>query len=249
MPVKYLRPLKRGQIKLVTFDFGRTLVGIDHVALGRMISQYFETTVTPAQVLKAEQRHMLRASGFKMERHGNIPIPQNSYEFYENVVTECLGLSPKKLDGQFAEFAVQANRFHDTYNWYTVLWPESVECLERLHGKAVLGIISNANGKLEEVTRRLGIRDYFNFVLDSGTEGVCKPDPEIFRRALAKVVMPPERAVHIGDHPIADVQGALNLGINAVHYDAPGLFTKKKIPGARYYRNLVSAAEYLLRYV
>ncbi|MDD5726894.1 MAG: HAD-IA family hydrolase [Patescibacteria group bacterium] len=249
MSAKYLRPLKRGQIKLVTFDFGRTLAGIDHLALSRMISHYFERTVTPAQVLKAEQRHMLRESGFKMEPNAKVPIPQNAYEFYADIVTDCFGLAPEQLNGRFAEFAVQANRFHEQQNWYSMLLPGSVECLDMLQSKVPLGVISNANGNLERDLPRLGIRHYFDFVIDSGVEGVCKPNPEIFRRALAKADTPPDRAIHIGDDPKADAQGALDAGMHAIQYDSPGLFAKKKILGARYCRNLVSAAEHLLRFI
>lgn len=126
-----------------------------------------------------------------------------------------------------------------------VLWPESVQVLEMLKPHFKLGIISNANGKLKRDLEILGILSYFSFIMDSGVEGVRKPDQEIFRRALQAGGVAAENTLHIGDHPDADVQGALSMGMKAWHYDAQGVF-KERVPGVPYSRNLVDVAERLI---
>jgi len=56
-------------------------------------------------------------------------------------------------------------------------------------------------------------------ILDSTHVGVAKPDPAIFRMALDILGVPPERAVHIGDTPAADIAGARAAGVRPVLVD------------------------------
>jgi putative hydrolase of the HAD superfamily len=53
-------------------------------------------------------------------------------------------------------------------------------------------------------------------VLISDGEGVSKPDPEIFRRALERLGTNASDAVFVGDHPDVDVSGARAAGMKAV---------------------------------
>jgi putative hydrolase of the HAD superfamily len=48
--------------------------------------------------------------------------------------------------------------------------------------------------------------------------GKKKPDPEIFNHALKVGSVSSSEAVMIGDSLEADVQGALNVGMHAVHF-------------------------------
>ena len=52
-------------------------------------------------------------------------------------------------------------------------------------------------------------------MLISEVEGVRKPDPEIFRRALARCDVEASAAFFVGDHPDVDVGGALQAGLRA----------------------------------
>jgi FMN phosphatase YigB (HAD superfamily) len=49
--------------------------------------------------------------------------------------------------------------------------------------------------------------------------GVAKPDPAIFRLALEAMGVDPQHALHIGDTPAADVEGARAAGMHAVLVD------------------------------
>jgi putative hydrolase of the HAD superfamily len=48
--------------------------------------------------------------------------------------------------------------------------------------------------------------------------GKKKPDPEIFNYALKVGGVRPPEAVMIGDSLEADVEGALNVGMHAIHF-------------------------------
>jgi len=91
---------------------------------------------------------------------------------------------------------------------------------------ARIAIVSNADGTVEAQLRADGICQVgpgdgvdVDVVLDSGVLGVGKPDPAIFRLALDAVGVAPERALHVGDTPAADVVGARAAGVHAVLVD------------------------------
>jgi putative hydrolase of the HAD superfamily len=91
---------------------------------------------------------------------------------------------------------------------------------------ARLAIVSNADGDTEQRLRDCGICQVgpgpgveMGAILDSTVVGVAKPDPRIFELALEAIDVPPERAVHIGDTPGADVDGPRAAGVHAVLVD------------------------------
>jgi HAD superfamily hydrolase (TIGR01509 family) len=104
------------------------------------------------------------------------------------------------------------------------LWediPDDVEsALVRLRAHAQrLVVISNANGTVRAKLARVGLGRWFDGVVDSFEEGVEKPDPVIFQRAMARYGANPETAIHVGDVYHIDVVGAEGAGIAAVLLD------------------------------
>lgn len=88
--------------------------------------------------------------------------------------------------------------------------------LERLSQEYRLGIVSNFYGNLESVLESEGLRDLFSVVADSGVGGVLKPDPAIFRQALAALDSTPEESLMVGDSIPRDMRGAEGLGMEHV---------------------------------
>jgi putative hydrolase of the HAD superfamily len=82
-----------------------------------------------------------------------------------------------------------------------------------------LGIVSNSEGRLPELFEHVGLADAFELVVDSAIEGVRKPDPELFRRALRRMGLRAERALYAGDIPSVDVDGAHAAGMHAALID------------------------------
>jgi putative hydrolase of the HAD superfamily len=90
----------------------------------------------------------------------------------------------------------------------------------------LLAVVSNADGTVERDLRADGICQVgsgpgtpVGAILDSAVVGVAKPDPAIFRLALDRLGVAPERAIHVGDTPAADVAGARAAGIRPVLVD------------------------------
>jgi putative hydrolase of the HAD superfamily len=114
---------------------------------------------------------------------------------------------------------------HREFNFWRRVPAGLPEALERARAAGLrLGVVSNSEGRLREVLERVGLYARFELVLDSQLEGVHKPDPEIFRRALARLGVGADTALYAGDIPEVDVLGARGAGMAGVLVDAAGHF-------------------------
>lgn len=82
-----------------------------------------------------------------------------------------------------------------------------------------LGVISNADGRIEALLESVGLRGHFEFVVDSELFGVTKPDPEIFLEGCRRMELPPEECLYVGDLYPVDYLGATRAGLQAVLFD------------------------------
>ena len=130
-------------------------------------------------------------------------------------------------DGQVEAVAeVLLNEFTTGGVWTRVV-PGSPEALVAIAATGVkLAIVSNADGSVEAQLAADGICQMgagpgveMDAILDSSVVGVAKPDPRIFEIALERVGVSPDRAIHVGDTPAADVVGARAAGVTPVLVD------------------------------
>lgn len=102
-------------------------------------------------------------------------------------------------------------------NWE--LEEDAVPTLQRLRIKGYnLGIISNAGDDrdVQQLARKFGITDYFDFILTSAACSYRKPHPRIFELALSNWYCDPGEAVMVGDNLVADIRGAQEAGIYGI---------------------------------
>ncbi|MED1864354.1 HAD family hydrolase [Fictibacillus nanhaiensis] len=99
-----------------------------------------------------------------------------------------------------------------------VPFPHLIEMLENLKSKNYkLGIISNGFGQFQiDNIKALGIKEYFDMILISEWEGIKKPDPRIFKRALEHLQVSPYESIFVGDHPENDVKAAQDVGMKGI---------------------------------
>ncbi|MGG0670731.1 HAD family hydrolase [Lederbergia citrisecunda] len=93
-----------------------------------------------------------------------------------------------------------------------------IEMLETLKRKNLkLGMITNGRGQFQmDNIVALGIENYFDAILVSEREGIQKPDPQIFERALERLNVSPNVSIFVGDHPVNDVEAAKSVGMIGV---------------------------------
>jgi len=104
-----------------------------------------------------------------------------------------------------------------------VVFPDTLPALEELAARGVrLGVVSNWSDRLGGLLEELQLSRYFEVVVASALVGACKPHPTIFQHALERFHAPPERVVHVGDHPVNDLLGARRSGLAALLLDRSG---------------------------
>jgi putative hydrolase of the HAD superfamily len=96
-----------------------------------------------------------------------------------------------------------------------------------------LGVVSNAEGRVERDLLGAGYAGLFETVVDSHVVGVEKPDPQIFRIAMERMSVEPESAVFLGDVPAIDVVGARAAGLTPLLLDRHDLYASIDVPRLR----------------
>jgi HAD superfamily hydrolase (TIGR01549 family) len=96
--------------------------------------------------------------------------------------------------------------------------------LQRVRAEAAVVVVSN--NILDEQQNKLqhcGLDNLVDILVVSAEEGISKPDPAIFLRAVARAGCTPDAAVMVGDSWSADVAGARAAGVRAVWFNRHGL--------------------------
>ncbi|MFY9717863.1 MAG: HAD family hydrolase [Thermoplasmata archaeon] len=106
------------------------------------------------------------------------------------------------------------------------LFSDVRRCLDQLRSEhRTLAIVSNSTSEasVRRILDRVGVLEYFERVVSSGTEGVAKPAAEIFRRAIERLGVRPEEALFVGDLPATDARGANAAGLHSVWLNREGM--------------------------
>jgi HAD superfamily hydrolase (TIGR01549 family) len=82
--------------------------------------------------------------------------------------------------------------------------------------------VSNWDYSLPDVLARVGLADELDGVVTSAAVGARKPDPRLFEAALKVAGCAADEALHVGDTPTEDVEGAKAAGIRALLIDRDG---------------------------
>ena len=142
--------------------------------------------------------------------------------FYSQLLSE-IGLKDDVIRDQL----VAAIR--NSGNW-DIIPPGTAEQLRAIGEHYEIAVISNADGKIENVLQRCGIAHCFRTITDSGLVGYEKPHPEIFRQALKIMNAVPEESLYVGDVYSVDYLGATGAGMQAMLMDVPRAYRDKGVP-------------------
>jgi len=146
---------------------------------------------------------------------------------------------------EFAAFDFETwfARLYDAFG-HAAVWRlyEDVEpALAMLRARGMrLGIISNWDKRLRTIVREMGLDAIFDRVTISSEEGVRKPNPVIFERALAGLGVRAEEALHVGDLVEDDIAGARAAGLRGVLVDRGRFAMPEGVPVVRDLREIAS---------
>lgn len=108
------------------------------------------------------------------------------------------------VDHAMAEFLEHRNKVE--------LFPDAMPFLEQASRSFPLLSITNGNADLQ----RIGLDHLFLHHVSAADVGAAKPDERLFRTACERLRAPPEKVLHIGDHPVQDILGAARAGMKTV---------------------------------
>lgn len=109
--------------------------------------------------------------------------------------------------------------FLDKLPTRNILFPYTVEILQYLTNKGyILHLITNGFEQVQHSKlKNAGIDHFFVEVITSEGSSYVKPNKEIFDYAFEKARALPGHSIMIGDNIEADIQGAMNAGIDQVY--------------------------------
>lgn len=205
-------------LDLLLLDVGNTIAFLDVGAVADVVRAQGHA-VDPAVLARVEGRAKRRYEALMAEGVSH----EEGWGLYLATLLEEGGLGPEVARAMIPPL----RRAHDVFNLWRRVPPELPAALDRIRAAGVrLAIVSNSEGRLPELLERVGLASYFEAIVDSHHEGVRKPDPEIFRRALSRLGVAAERAVYLGDIPGVDVAGAQAAGLGAVLVDPGGFYAE-----------------------
>jgi len=106
---------------------------------------------------------------------------------------------------------------HGLYTRRLMWYPDAEETLLRLKGLGYkFGLICNTQWRFLPERRR-EVQPFFDVITLSYEHGYVKPHPSIFHTTLMKLDVKPEKCLHVGDDPYADVWGAKKAGMKAAY--------------------------------
>ena len=186
-------------IRAVIFDIGGVLVRTQDLEPRRKWEKRFGLPEWGLAELVFNCPASRRASVGQATRH----------EVWAEVARQ-LSLTPAELEELKVDF------------WKGDVWDTDLLAFIRsLRPRFQTGIISNAWPDAREAVKAHVNGEAFDVILFSGEEAVEKPDPEIYRRALARLNVAPAEAVFVDDM-LPNVEAARALGMGEVHFQ-PGV--------------------------
>lgn len=161
------------------------------------------------------------------QRFGTLQTAGQDQYVEALVELDCDGYAPRRslFTGALQRLSLPADMaeallkdYREGFPNACVLFADAAQTLSRLRASGFkLGLITN--GSLRMQSRKLeclSLRPCFDAILISDAEGISKPDPRIFHRAVERLGTDPAHAVFVGDHPDIDVAGARTAGLRAV---------------------------------
>lgn len=208
-------PPGRPRIDAVFFDLGGTLVDERHfsewVDLARRV--HLELDVDTLAHFYGEVERELDADPIALDREAAV------VEFWRRVLSGAAG---RAVDPAIVAKFLQLRGSSESP---VRLFSDVRRTLDHLKGEhRALGVISNSTSEasVRRILDRARILDYFERIVSSGTEGVAKPNPEIFRRAVQRLDVAPSAAFFVGNLARTDAKAAAAAGLHAVWLNREG---------------------------
>lgn len=212
-------------IEAIFFDFYNTLVRfwpplpqIQHAAC-----QNLGIRVPPERLARG---YAIADLYFNEENH-RLPLGERDaagrdefFARYEQIILEEAGVAVSlRMAKQIWDMAISVPKEF-------VEFEETRPVLAELRKRGYrLAVLTNLRRDMTELTQQLGIHEYLEFCI-TGREVAEKPATAIFAAGVQRMGVRPDQAMHVGDQPRSDVQGARDAGLYPVLIDRGGFHSE-----------------------
>jgi FMN phosphatase YigB (HAD superfamily) len=207
-----------GRPEVVLFDVGNTLLFPNWQ---RILAPLAERNIVPQPEQLREAERQTKREFDQLAKGGCVD--RNFWRMFYTRLLQTLRVA----DNELIVKLTAATR--TSANWDRVL-PGTREALDRIGSSFRIGVISNADGKIDQVLKICGICDCFLSITDSGIAGYEKPHPEIFAAAVRSMGIAPDKALYVGDVYSVDYVGATGARMQAVLFDVAGAYSDTGLP-------------------
>jgi putative hydrolase of the HAD superfamily len=161
-------------------------------------------------------------------------------DWWRQLVQRVVGWTGSSIDDFDAFFETLYQHYAQGHAWQC--FPEVPAVLQGLRTRGCkIAVVSNFDSRLPDILRAVGIHGYLDAVIYSSEAGSAKPAAAIFTRALAALGVAPQRAIHVGDSPGADLEGAMAAGVGGL------LMRRGRVPATGTQQAIRSLDELLAR--
>ena len=197
-------------IKTILFDVGGTLIHLDR----RFVIRTLNEMGVPASEDDFFRAHS--AGVREISRIMRSPDPGTDASRWQSYVSTVMHELDVGDDAALSVIDAIAGKHKEGKLW-SLVEPGTAETLQALKDEGYrLGVISNADGRIEQFLKDAGLAHYFEEIVDSELVGVEKPNPRIFEIACQRLNADPKETVYVGDIYDIDIVGANAAGIEGI---------------------------------
>ncbi len=188
-------------IKAVIFDMFETLVSLfeGRTYFGENIAA--DIGVDPAV--------------FRKEWHAT----ENSRSIGELTIKEALNVVFKKLGIEDEDkVKLVANKRREALNdTFSAIPEDSIKLLEELKKRGIkIGLITNTFSDERDFIRKSPLFPFFDVALISFEQGLCKPDPELYKKMTEQLGVYADECLYVGDGGSKELYAAREAGMHPV---------------------------------
>lgn len=217
-------------IRAVIFDLDNTLTHRDLsiLAYSQFIAQHYASSLIEPDIGQIKQIiNSIDRGGYPIASELTHPSIGASVAY---------ALQQQLHWHQLVDFDELTQCWFHFFGAHAVAMPGAVELLSQLKAKGFqLALVSNGGHATRlNILKGLGFEAYFDLIVSSELAGVAKPNTQIFHYTSEQLGLEAAQCLFIGDHPINDVYGAEQAGMNALllegfHEDIASVAKERRI--------------------
>lgn len=211
-------------VRLVSFDAAETLVRVKWVPGQFAVDRASEIGIELDRQTAAEVYERLLYSRWREYQELNVCLNGQSNEdrcdaFWKQLTIDWLARMGAPARGEEL-FSHAGERMLAPDSPVYSVFSDTLDCLTALKAEGIpMVVLSNWDYSLHRVLRAFGLASWFTHVFASLEFGPEKPDPALFEIVERQTGYSGAEILHIGDNPLDDLHGALNVGWRAALID------------------------------